>query len=173
VSRKTATAAKPCLVTTWTDGENGGWFRQIDEQAGFWGYFFAPYMEKVRAQQSPIRPITVSEFVTHQSPRSQVEVRTGAWNVGSTSGYDFSQWAGSSSQKKALEELYQLRRRHKDLGESLTGQRRPAAEDSLNRARELILKAETSCYLFWGDAWIPKLYEQTRLAHQVLDGIYS
>jgi len=173
VSRKTAAASKPCLVTTWTDGENGGWFRQIDEEAGFWGYFFAPYMEKVRSRQSPIRPIAVSDFVANKTPRGQVEVRTGAWNVGSTSGYDFSQWAGSGSQKKALEELYQLRRRHKDLSDSLTDQRRTAAEDALNQARELILKAETSCYLFWGEAWIPKLYEQTRLAHQVLDGIYS
>jgi len=170
---KTAAVSRPCLVTTWTDGENGGWFRQIDEDAGFWGYFFAPYMEAVRAGESPIRPISVADFVARQPPRTQVDVRTGAWNIGSTSGADFSHWAGSGSQKKALEELFGLRRRQQQLSDRLTDQQRLAAADNLHQVQELILKAETSCYLFWGDAWIPKLYEHTRLAHQILDGIHS
>jgi len=170
VRNKTAQASKPCLVTTWTDGENGGWFRQIDEAAGFWGYFFAPYMEKVRAGQSSVRPVSLSEFVAKNPPTSQVEVQTGAWNVGTTSGYDFSQWAGSPSQRKALEEIWKLSRSYQES--SKMAPREPSEVLSkLSRAREYTLRAETSCYLFWGDAWIPKLYEQTRVAHRLLEEV--
>jgi hypothetical protein len=41
----------------------------------------------------------------------------------------------------------------------------------LGRARENILKAETSCYLFWGESWIPKLYEHTGTARRSLEEI--
>ncbi|PYV23670.1 MAG: hypothetical protein DMG24_13405 [Acidobacteria bacterium] len=50
-------------------------------------------------------------------------------------------------------------------------ERRQTADPRLARALESILRAETSCYLFWGDAWIPKLYEETRVAHQMIDEI--
>lgn len=169
VRNKTSAADKPCLVTTWTDGENGGWFRQTHEEAGFWGHFFSPYMEKVRAGQMSVRPISPSKFVAENPPHDRVEVQTGAWNVGSTSGYDFSQWAGSASQKKALEEIWQLSRSYQDLRKALARTRPPGQNENLGRAREQILKAETSCYLFWGDAWIPKLYEETRVARQLLN----
>jgi alpha-amylase/alpha-mannosidase (GH57 family) len=172
VRSKTAGASKDCLVTTWTDGENGGWFRQIDEGAGFWGYFFAPYMERVRAGQIPMRPVPVSEFVSKNPPVGKVEVQTGAWNVGTTTGYDFSQWTGSSSQRKALEEIWLLSKSYHELSQS--PRKGPWAADArLKRVRESILKAETSCYLFWGDAWIPKLYEETRVAHQLLSELKS
>ena len=169
VKNKTAGAAEPCLVTTWTDGENGGWFRQTDEQAGFWGHFFVPYMEKVRAGRIPIRPVTITDFVKDNPPRDKVEVQTGAWNVGSTSGYDFSQWSGSASQRKALEEIWDLSRSYQELVKaSPVGKSPQSSASTLAQAREYILRAETSCYLFWGDAWIPKLYEETRMARDLL-----
>jgi alpha-amylase/alpha-mannosidase (GH57 family) len=165
VARKTRKAPRPSLVTTWSDGENGGWFRQIDEQAGFWGFFFAPYMERVRRGEMPIRPISIEEYAAAAPPTGTVDVRTGAWNVGSTSGYDFSQWAGSSSQRKAMEEIWNLRRVYGELAKS----RKDGDCEALSQAREAILRAETSCYLFWGDSWIPKLYEQTAIARRLLD----
>ena len=167
VRNKTSTEVEPWLITTWTDGENGGWFRQTDEQAGFWGHFFAPYMEKVRAAQMPIRPVSISDFVRDNPPRDRVEVQTGAWNVGSTSGYDFAQWAGSSSQRKALEEIWDLSRSYQEIVGGSSGAAK-APNPRLRKAREYILRAETSCYLFWGDAWIPKLYEETRVARALL-----
>jgi 4-alpha-glucanotransferase len=166
VRNRTAHAGKPCLVTTWTDGENGGWFRQTDEGAGFWGYFFAPYVEKARAGEIPVRLTSVDEFARANPPTTLVEVRTGAWNVGSSSGYDFSQWAGSGSQKQALDEVWRLRRRY----EEVRGNRR-AGEPKLAEAYEAILRAETSCYLFWGDAWIPRLYAETQTAHRLLNDL--
>lgn len=175
IRQKTASATSPCLITTWTDGENGGWFRQTHEESGFWGYFFAPYMERVRAGQMPIRPITISEFIKENPPKSTVEVKTGAWNVGTTSGYDFSQWAGTSSQRRALEEIWALSRTYHEIKPALSAKSQEGPvleiEEKLRHAREYILRAETSCYLFWGENWIPKLYEQTGVASQVLDEI--
>jgi alpha-amylase/alpha-mannosidase (GH57 family) len=171
VRSKTRAATQPCLATTWTDGENGGWFRQTHEEAGFWGHFFAPYMERVRSGQIAVRPVSISEFVAENGPSTTVEVRTGAWNVGTTSGYDLSQWAGSSSQRGALEEIWQLRRRYEEIQRALKPDQARAAEEKLRQIRDSILKAETSCYLFWGDAWIPKLYEETRVAHRLLEEI--
>lgn len=171
VRNKAARASQPALVTTWTDGENGGWFRQTDEAAGFWGHFFAPYMERVRSNQMAIRPISLSRFLAENPPEGTVDVQTGAWNVGSTSGYDFSQWAGSDSQRKALEAIWQLSRAYQEAARLLGANRSAIADQRLRRARENILRAETSCYLFWGDAWIPKLYEETGIAYQALDEV--
>jgi len=162
---------QPRLVTTWTDGENGGWFRQTDEGSGFWGYFFAPYMERVRSGQSSIRPIPISDFVRKNPPKDRVDVQTGAWNVASTSGFDLSQWAGTPAQKKALDEIWQLSRSYQEILRSFDPARRRSLEGQLRTARESILKSETSCYLFWGDSWIPKLYEQTGIAYRLLEEI--
>jgi hypothetical protein len=148
VRSKTAGASQPCLVTTWTDGENGGWFRQMDGAAGFWGHFFAPYMERVRSNQMTARPISLSRFLAENPPQGKVEVQTGAWNVGSTSGYDFSQWAGWVSQRKALEAIWQLSRRYQECTRSFSAHREGITDPALRRARECILRAETSCYLF-------------------------
>ena len=168
VKRKTSGANWPCLVTTWTDGENGGWFRQTDEAAGFWGFFFAPYMERVRLGQMPICLTSVDEFVAENPPTGTVKVQTGAWNVGSTSGYDFSQWAGSPSQRKALEEIWHLSRMYHEMRRDSSHQQ---AKAQLDQVREHLLRGETSCYLFWGESWIPKVYEHTGHARRLLEEI--
>jgi hypothetical protein len=41
--------AFPALVTTWTDGENGGWFRTTQVESGFWGFFYRPILDRFRA----------------------------------------------------------------------------------------------------------------------------
>ena len=154
---KTAKARKPCLVTTWTDGENGGWFRQTHEEAGFWGHFFSPYMERVRAGQIPIRPVFLSEYLRDHPPGSVVEVERGTWNIGPRGGEDFSQWAGSPGQQEALKELWEVSRRFHEVRRRVGAGAPEEVRGHLLRAREAILRAETSCYLYWGDAWIPRL----------------
>jgi alpha-amylase/alpha-mannosidase (GH57 family) len=135
---RSPSAETGALVTTWSDGENGGWFRQTAEEAGFFGHFFAPYIERVRSGNCAVRPTLLSEYLSGRRPREETFVRTGAWNVSDTSGYDFSQWAGSEAQRKAIEEIFE---------------------------------GETSCYLFWGDAWIPRLYERTDRAAELLSAV--
>ena len=48
----------PALVTTWTDGENGGWFRTVQVESGFWGFFYKPILDRYRAGRWVSRPFT-------------------------------------------------------------------------------------------------------------------
>lgn len=158
------------LVTSWSDGENGGWFRQTHEASGFFGYFFAPYMEQVRAGTYPITPVRLSDYLAQCPPLAQARVQSGAWGVGGADGADFSQWVGKESQRLALAEVRRLSERYWDMtrrAESFD----EAQKNTLARARKLILEVETSCFLFWGDAWIPHLYTRVRAADAELDGL--
>jgi hypothetical protein len=161
------------LVTTWSDGENGGWFRQTHEGSGFFGHFFAPYMEHARGGEYPITPVSLSDFLQHTPAVAQAQVQTGAWNIGGNAGLDLSQWAGSESQRAAVETVSRLSARYWDLRRrlDLSGTSGRALSAGLDRARRLILEAETSCFLFWGDAWIPHLDERTDPAARELDAV--
>ncbi|MBK1718398.1 glycoside hydrolase family 57 [Thiocystis violacea] len=156
------------LITTWSDGENGGWFRQIHEPAGFFGHFFTPYMDQCRSGGYPITPVTLGAYLAQTRPLARARVQTGAWNVGSTSGEDLSQWSGSQSQRQAVAEVRSLSDRYWRICRDHPDIYRVAGEPMV-RARQQILEAETSCFLFWGDAWIPHLYARTRPAKGALD----
>jgi hypothetical protein len=162
--RESPAPDEPRLVCTWSDGENGGWFRRLDEASGFWGHFFAPFVDQVRAG-GPIRPVLISEFIDRYPPQELAYVKTGAWNVASTSGEDFSQWEGSAAQKQAVDELVRLSSRYWTLQEKVE---QGSIREKLDQARKLILEAETSCFLFWGDSWVPKLYQRTGPAWDLL-----
>lgn len=171
VTWRTAGSPRPHemrLVTTWSDGENGGWFRQTHEDSGFFGHFFVPYLDQVRAGSCPITPVRLSDYLKQVPPVAHAQVQTGAWNVGSTSGEDLSKWAGSERQKQAVAEVERLSARYWQLMQSHTDHG-PGWEAAMARARRLSLEAETSCFLFWGDSWIPHLYVRTREAAAALD----
>lgn len=168
VSRKVGSRDQDALVTTWSDGENGGWFRQMAEEAGFFGHYFAPYMARVRSKDSPVRPVLISDYLREHPARLAATARTGAWNVGSTSGHDFSQWAGSPTQKQAIEELFKVTSRFQEVARRAGKRPGGTAQGKLAEARRLNLEAETSCFLFWGDSWIPQLYERTGPALRLL-----
>ena len=156
------------LVTTWSDGENGGWFRQMDEGEGFFGHFFAPYMERVRRGDFPATPVSLSGYLSDHPPAHEATVRTGAWNVGSTSGYDFEQWAGSAKQREAVEDVVEVSGRYWDLKEREDALSE-AGRRHLEEGRRLVLEAETSCYLFWGESWLPRLGDKLEAARGELD----
>jgi hypothetical protein len=61
-------SASPYLVTTSSDGENGEWFRRIDEENGFFGHFFSPYMEFCETGEYPIRPVNLAQYLQHSRP---------------------------------------------------------------------------------------------------------
>ncbi|MBI5184083.1 MAG: glycoside hydrolase family 57 [Nitrospinae bacterium] len=177
VLSKTGKAKRPCLVTTWSDGENGGWFRQLDEGAGFWGHYFAPYMAKVRNRDICIRPKLMSDYIREHKPKTnvEVEVHTGAWNVGSRSGYDFSQWAGSDTQRKAMRDIWEISKiYHQSLKEiERVNKERDVSsiKERLKEAYNLILRSQTSCYFFWGDSWIPRVYENIIPAKELIEKV--
>lgn len=157
----------PRLVTTWCDGENTASFRQVPEEAGFFGRFFAPCMERIRAAELPVISVGLSGYLERNPPTSHARVQAGAWNVGSASGDAFSQWMGSENQKKAAGVVQDLSRRYWDLARRRAGLGE-AGRRALVQARALILESQTSCFLFWDDAWIPYLYERTIPAERAL-----
>ncbi|MEA5469115.1 hypothetical protein [Spirulina sp. 06S082] len=162
----------PRLVTTWSDGENGGWFRQMHEQSGFFGHFFTPFIEMIRNNSTSLRSLKLSDYLQEHPPEEEAFVQTGAWNVGNTSGFDLSQWAGSEAQKQAVETICRVSDRYwkiVDSGNNLSA----TGQQFLIEAREWILEGETSCFLFWGDDWVPKLYDRTRPAEALLDRVES
>ncbi|NCA69367.1 MAG: glycoside hydrolase family 57 [Sphingobacteriia bacterium] len=159
------------LATTWCDGENGGWFRQTHEASGFFGHFFAPYVERIAAGTLPIELVRLSDYLGQVRASAHARVQSGAWNVGSASGVDLSRWAGSAAQQGAVAELQHLSARYWDLVRRLGG---PGAPDGpLARARDLILEAQTSCFLVWGETWLPQLYHRTSVATAALDALES
>jgi alpha-amylase/alpha-mannosidase (GH57 family) len=148
--------SQPRLVTTWTGGENGGWFRQLHEEAGFFGVYFAPYMESVRANQFSITPINLSQYIRSHYPTKHARVQTGSWNIGTMSGYGH--WTGSQRQRQAATTIATLSQRYWAL---MADPARSTWSEELAIIRRLILEAQTSCYLFWGDAWLPRLEKLT------------
>jgi peptidoglycan/xylan/chitin deacetylase (PgdA/CDA1 family) len=159
----------PALVTMWSDGENGGWFRQMHEEAGFFGHYFAPYMDRVRSGESFVRPVLISEYLKEHPATERASARTGAWNVASTSGYDFSQWAGTEPQRRAIEEIFRVSGRYYEARSKAGGRVKADVARAIFEARRLNLEAETSCFLFWGESWIPRLYDRTGPALKLLD----
>ncbi|RNE93318.1 glycoside hydrolase family 57 [Marichromatium sp. AB32] len=156
---------EPRLLTTWCDGENGAWLRQTQEQAGFFGHFFAPQMTRWRAGESMIRPVSLGRYLDAFHPRVHARVQTGCWNTDADVGAALSRWTGSRAQRAAVTELVRLSERYWSL---LREYREDDDDGHLTRARQLILEAETSCYLYWGESWLPYLHQRLEAAASAL-----
>lgn len=133
----------PYLLTTWSDGENGEWFRRLDEEQGFFGQFFAPYMEFCETGEFPVRPVHLSEYLRRHRPVTRAELRASA-----------SGEVGPAGQEEAVEpaihqRLFRTSARYWELAR--TAARPGDARAALQSARELILEAEDSGLLL-GDA---------------------
>ena len=102
VNDRTAHCKFAPLVTTCTDGENGGWFRNTSSKGNFWEHFYREYMNRVRALECNVRPIFITDYLNRYGVHGQVTVNRGAWNTGSHSGTGFVQWTGSQAQKDGL-----------------------------------------------------------------------
>jgi alpha-amylase/alpha-mannosidase (GH57 family) len=145
------------LVTTCTDGENGGWFRNTTDGANFWSAFYVPLLERFRAGEATVAPTFISDYLNVHGAHGQVRVRTGAWNTGWHHGRDFTQWTGSDAQKQALVAVQAqslaiqtegARAQEKDLADD------PGLIHDLEEATWHLLRAETSCNFYWGEAWV-------------------
>lgn len=158
---------EPRLFVTWSDGENGAWFRQTHEPSGFFGHFFAPYMEQCRSGDFPLQPILLSDYLDRWRPTQRACIQTGTWSAGSSGYDDFLKWIGSERQRQALAEIHRLSQRYWDLRNHPQAQ--AIAAEPLAHARCQILEAETSCFLYWGEAWIPYLDARTSAAARALD----
>jgi alpha-amylase/alpha-mannosidase (GH57 family) len=162
----------PPLVTTFSDGENGGWFRNMTESAGFWGWFFKPMLDWQRSGTLALTQISINEYLDRFGADGEVKVHTGAWNTGHHDGKGFVQWTGSRLQKLGIEEVRRVSERyHKRRW--ILGEQGGDAEGHkvLDRAYWHILRAETSCNFFWGNRWIHRSFDDLEEAERLIDSL--
>jgi len=150
----------PPLVTTCSDGDNGGWFRNTSPNGNFWGVLYQPFMEWVRQGRTEICPVMIDDYLNRFGTWGEVRIRSGAWNTGWHSGQDFTQWTGSPAQKDALRRVAETSRAfhamHHKVKESGAGN--AEVDRHLNEAHGRLLQSETSCHFFWGEAWLPRCH---------------
>ncbi len=150
----------PPLVTTATDGDNGGWFRNVSDKANFWGVFYQPLLDTVRRGETEVRPIFIDEYLRQYGAHGEVRVQTGAWNTGWHSGYGFTQWTGSQAQKDALRRVAETSRAFHAARQTAAalGADNAVWQRRLSEAQWHLLRAQTSCNFFWGEAWVPRCH---------------
>lgn len=149
------------LVTTATDGDNGGWFRNVQPEANFWGAFYLPMLEAVREGSSPIRPTFVGDYLDRYGAHGEVWVKTAAWNTGDNDGQGFAQWTGTKVQKDALSRIGLTSAAIHDA-RRLATERKPQDAEVHREIEESLwrcLRAETSCNLYWGEAWVSRCHQ--------------
>ncbi len=122
----------PYLLTTWSDGENGEWFRTYDEQ-GFFGSFFSPYMEFSELGAFPIQPVSITEYLKSHPAQVQALLKPEY-----TSSPVF---PGDASLKRKLSKLVA---QYWSMAKPVSGDHATANKAILTEARALLLQAEES-----------------------------
>ncbi len=148
------------LVCTVTDGENGGWFRNIRMESNYWGAFYHPFLRQVRAGETNVRPTFIHDYLDRHGAHGQVIVKTGAWNTGEHHGVGFVQWTGSQMQRDAWARLAEVSRAvHAARAQAWSPSGNDEQRRCLDEAWWRLLRAETSCHYFWGEAWVNRAHE--------------
>lgn len=155
----------PPLVTTATDGDNGGWFRNSQMQANFWG-MYRNLLDQSRNGTGVIRPVFINEYLDRYGVHGEVRVGTGAWNTGWHHGHGFLQWTGSQAQRDALARVGETSRAIHEARRRADETDNAELHDGLEQAMWRLLRAETSCNFFWGEAWVPR-------AHRDMDASWA
>ncbi len=157
------------LITTCTDGDNGGWFRNTNLGSNFWYVFYQQFLQQVRQKHTALRPCFIDNYLDEHGAHGKVKVRTAAWNTGWHHGVDFVQWTGSEAQKQALERVKQISVAFHKLNQKLS--KRQYAKPVLDEAHWHLLRAETSCHFFWGEAWVARCHADLDVVEQLLTQI--
>lgn len=174
VAERTKWCDFPPLVTTCSDGENGGWFRNTDAGANFWGAFYLPLLERCRAGEAPVSPTFIGDYLNMYGAAGEVRVRTGAWNSGWHDGIDCCRWTGSATRKQVIATLQAmsdaLREARLQVGELGLDDEAGVGRD-LEEATWHLLRAETSCNYYWGEAWLPRAEVDLEASRQALERV--
>ena len=163
------------LVTTATDGDNGGWFRNASSQGNFWGVFYQPLLDWVRRGATEISPVFIEDYLDRYGAHGMVQVRAGAWNTGWHNGVGFTQWTGSAAQCEALARVAETSRAFHALRHKIrvSGWDDSRVRHGLAEAHWRLLRAETSCHFFWGEAWVPRCHQDLHAVWAALAEIKS
>jgi alpha-amylase/alpha-mannosidase (GH57 family) len=167
VRQRTKWAEFMPLVTTATDGDNGGWFRNPEPHANFWG-FYQQLLSKSRSNECAIIPCFIDDYLDRFGASGEVHINTGAWNTGWHHGRDFNQWTGSQAQKDVLSRIFLTSHELEQISLQIdhSGSSGTDMYYHIEEARWRLLRSETSCNIFWGEAWVPR-------AHADLEACWS
>ena len=171
VGERTRHCTFPPLVTTCSDGENGGWFRNTTPGSNFWDAFYKPLLGAVQAGATALRPTFIRDYLDRFGVHGEVTVGPGAWNTGWHHGRDFLQWSGSPAQQDVLTRVDEISQAVQAALRNAThiGSRNPELLELLEEARWRVLRAETSCNFFWGDAWVMRCHADLDQACECLE----
>jgi alpha-amylase/alpha-mannosidase (GH57 family) len=159
------------LITTITDGDNGGWFRNTSGNGNFWDVFYKELLNKSRAKETTIVPSFISDYLNTYGARGYVNVKTAAWNTGWHNGKNFTQWTGSQLQKHSLEDIAKTSSRFHAFVDSADDSIKTRFDAEIKDAHWHLLRAETSCNFFWGEAWVYKAIEDLNYVKKILDKV--
>ena len=113
----------------------------------------------------------ITDYLERYGAHGEVRVATGAWNTGWHHGSGFTQWTGSTRQRQALERMEELSKRVHDTrwraGE--LGVQDHEVQALLEEALWRLLRAETSCNVYWGEAWVDKAEHDLEASEQALN----
>ena len=70
------------LVTTCTDGDNGGWFRNTTENSNYWDCFYEKLLQNSSNGNVEVEPIFIKDYLKDNEPFGEVRIDTAAWNTG-------------------------------------------------------------------------------------------
>jgi len=172
VGERTRWCDFPPLVTTCTDGDNGGWFRNTSWKGNFWGHFFRPLMDWYREGSLAITPVKIIDYIYQNPPADYVTIKSGSWNTGRHHGHDFKQWTGSLIQRRGLGEIKRVSNRYHEM-KKLIQQKGKENHQEIRRLMDetynYILSSESSCNFFWGSTWVYKSFDALEKAELILD----
>jgi alpha-amylase/alpha-mannosidase (GH57 family) len=170
VYQRTKDCDFPPLVVTCTDGDNGGWFRNATEGSNFWTGFYTDLLNAAQASQDAVQPIFIHDYIKKHGVHGEVCVETAAWNTGWHDGKEFVQWTGSQAQKDALARVKQTSQAIHDAHQKAGLQ--PANKErghTIEQAMWHLLRAETSCNFYWGEAWVQRCHNDLDIAWEALN----
>ncbi len=172
VSCRTSGCDFPPLMVTCTDGDNGGWFRNTCPEANFWGAFYEHFMEATSSGHTALHPIFIHEYLDRYGVHGEVSVETGAWNTGWHHGRDFVQWQGSKAQRDAAARVFETSRAVFETKEKATRQGiNEYMEQCIENAMWHLLRAETSCNFYWGEAWVGRCHADLDLSWKYIEEV--
>jgi hypothetical protein len=160
----------PALVTTLTDGENGGWFLIEDELEQFWGHFFKPYMERLREDRTILRPTSLAAFTNQYPPELNADVETGTWEYDSNRPYEtvFENWLKTKDHRAMKDEISKI---SNEVRNQLEKNPPLAVLVQLKMAHDQILRAEASDNLYYKNGWLWKSRDALARVQALLNNI--
>ncbi len=154
------------LVTTATDGTNGGWFRNVTSGSNFWSGFYRPFLDRVRSGDDRACPTFIGDYIDRYGVYGRVRVKAAARNTGEYDGRGFVQWTRSERQRQAFARIEEVSARLEAFRHA-----RPdgAADYRIEQATWRLLRAETSCNFYWGEAWVERCHRDLEAALSFID----